>query len=51
MDFTRSFGALAARRLTVPSTAEQEMEQEIQQLLDTLEGRDTEGADSDHTAA
>ena len=51
MDFTRSFGALAARRLSVPNLAEQEMEQEIQHLIDSLEGRPTAGADSDGTAA
>jgi hypothetical protein len=51
MDFTRSFGALAARRLSVPNLAEQEMEREIQNLVDTLEGRPTEDADSDGTAA
>jgi hypothetical protein len=58
MDFTRSFGALSARRV-YSSTAEkemqkkvqQEMEQDVQHLLDDLEGRLPEQKDSDGTAA
>lgn len=47
MLFTRSFGALSARRVVFPAPAEHEMETELDQLLDAIEGPRSE----DDTAA
>jgi hypothetical protein len=47
MLFTRSFGALAARRVVFPAPVEHEMETELEQLLDAVEAPRSE----DDTAA